>query len=218
MEIAFAARIYRFPAAGYSCAARDNREAHMSERRSKSVESASKKGRRESAIAAGDVVAEATFDLAELVEVEPPCDEGPKARHGARNWRTLLSGASPREVLARLMSNDPLGLRSCIAAVLAERVYLLEHDRVFVRAVARIARFALRYRGQPELELWLRQQVDEAVLELLDEDSEGPRAPSDAPDGLSELARPLSVEPESARAACEAFNRLTFESAPPSRR
>ena len=128
----------------------------------------------------------------------------------AKGWRAWLAGASPREVLARLMCGDPLDLRSRIASVLDERAYLIEHDRLHLRAVARVARAAPRYRGQPDLDPWLRRHVEEALDELLEESEPDEPSPT-TPWGLEGLARPLGIEPASARAACLAFNRLPLE-------
>jgi len=159
-----------------------------------------------------DAVAEPTLELASLIERDAAQDPPVRARSARPHWRALLSGSSPREVLARLMSGDPLSLRPCIAAVLAERLVLIEPDRVFLRAVARIARFAVRYRGQPEIDVWIRQQIEETVLELLDDDAEADEGVGVFEDsGIGDLARPLGIESSRARAACDAFNRLTLE-------
>jgi hypothetical protein len=108
------------------------------------------------------------------------------------------------------MCSDPLDLRSRIAAVLDERAYLIEHDRLHLGAVARVARAAPRYRGQPDLDPWLRRHVEEALDELLEESEPDEPSPT-TPWGLEGLARPLGLEPASARAACLAFNRLPLE-------
>jgi DNA-directed RNA polymerase specialized sigma24 family protein len=99
----------------------------------------------------------------------------------SKGWRTLLAGASPREVLARLMCGDPLALRPRISAALDEGAYLIEHDLLHLRVVARIARAAPRYRGQPELDAWLRRHVAEALAELVTELTEATAAEVAAP-------------------------------------
>lgn len=129
-------------------------------------------------------------------------------------WRAILSGASPREVLARLMAGDALGLRARIALALREHCLVLDADRVFLRAAARIARYASRYRGQPELDEWLRGQLDDALAELVEDDAElvsGSAAALEAASGLSDLARPLGFSGSELHAACSAFNRLPLE-------
>ncbi len=126
------------------------------------------------------------------------------------HWRQILSGSRPREVLARLIAGDPLDVRRHVTALLRARSYLLDADRVYLRAVARCARFALRYRGQPGLETWLSERVEEALLDLLHEDLEAERRkelPGDvALAGLEDLARPLGLDPGRMRAVCVAFN------------
>jgi len=125
--------------------------------------------------------------------------------------RALLAGGSPREILARLVDGDPLGLRAVVYERLRARAYLLEADRVFLRSLARVARYAPRYRGEPELALWLAGMVDEALLDLLDEDREGAAPAPPADDTLAGLARPLGLDPGAMRAACARFHALPEE-------
>lgn len=130
------------------------------------------------------------------------------------DWRTLLSGASPREVLARLMAKDVLELRRRIAELLAERCYLLDADAVFLRAVARVARFSTRYRGDPPLDAWLRGQLDDAIGDCLERAHEAPTntVDVDAPaSAFTELARPLGLDPTRMRAVCATFNALPLD-------
>ena len=138
-----------------------------------------------------------------------------RTRDGDRagDWRAVLSGASPREVLARLMNGDPLGIRRVVAERLRLRAYLLDADQVQLRAVARCARFAARYRGQPPLECWLAEWVDEALLERVAEELERADAPGGG--GLAgggavfrHLSVPLGLDPACMRRACARFNAL----------
>jgi DNA-directed RNA polymerase specialized sigma24 family protein len=128
------------------------------------------------------------------------------------HWRQLLSGSSSREVLARIHPGDPLELRRLAGERLRERAWLCDADRVFVRAVARCARFAVRYRGQPELKTWLGERVDEALADLLREDLEAERAGQppepEASAAYEDLARPLGLPPAAMRGVCVAFNQL----------
>ncbi|MBM3991925.1 MAG: hypothetical protein FJ298_13075 [Planctomycetes bacterium] len=136
---------------------------------------------------------------------------------GRRTARALLSGATPREVLARLMAGDPLGLRARVAAALANEALFLDSDRALLRASAHVARFAPRYRGQPEPEAWLAARVLAAVRELADEEHEGvgregvgqaagvgQEAALPAP--LCELAAKLKLDPLALARACAALN------------
>src|SRR5687767_2341511 len=74
----------------------------------------------------------------------PPPQVPTRGRERAVDWRVILAGASPREVLARLMNGDPLGLAVVVEQRLRVHAYLLDADRVFLRAAARCARLAVR--------------------------------------------------------------------------
>lgn len=131
------------------------------------------------------------------------------AREG---WRSLLSGMSPRETLARLLQGDPLELRRVVSRRLSERAYLFDADRVHLRTLAHCARYAVRYRGSPPLDQWLTQIVDQALLDLLREDVEAQRRaePADPQEhaALIHLALPLGLEPKAMRRVCLAHNLL----------
>ncbi|HVS11670.1 MAG TPA: hypothetical protein VMS76_17515 [Planctomycetota bacterium] len=150
-------------------------------------------------LAAGDLARDQDSNAADIAQRRP-------------HWRQLLSGSSPREVLARILPGDPLELRRLAGERLRERAWLCDADRVFLRAVARCARFAVRYRGQPELKAWLGERVDEALADLLREDLEAERAGQPAEPEASaayeDLARPLGLAPAAMRGVCVAFNQL----------
>jgi len=135
----------------------------------------------------------------------------PRRVERALDWRAILAGATPREVLARLMNGDPLGLARVVEARLRARAYLLDADRVFLRAAARCARLATRYRGDPPLAAWLAERVDESLLELVDEELEALASgiePERAPEVFESLARPLGLDPTRTRRACAVHNAL----------
>ncbi len=122
---------------------------------------------------------------------------------------TLLCG-SPREVLARIVPGDPLAIRDVVADVLRSQCLFLDADRVHLRALARTARSALRYRGSGlELRTWLIAQASDAVAEILAEDLDTPRV--DPGSAFVQFARPLGLDPEVMRRGCVAFNRLPIE-------
>jgi DNA-directed RNA polymerase specialized sigma24 family protein len=129
------------------------------------------------------------------------------------SWRKLFSG-TPREVLARLVQDDPLGVRDAVGARLRADALLLDADRVHLRALARISRFANRYRGRPELPAWIESAVAEATQEVLREEHDAGRDPACAQSGsatvFASLAPPLGLEPSAVRAACAAFNALPY--------
>lgn len=148
----------------------------------------------------------------------------------ARDAAALLVG-SPGQVLARIVPGDPLAVRDAVASVLREECVFLDADRVHLRALARIARSALRFtaartstaargvaagrgvaaargvgRPEPQLEAWIRTEVAASVAELLREAVEMPRA--DPGSAFAQFARPLGLDPEAVRRGCAAFNRL----------
>jgi DNA-directed RNA polymerase specialized sigma24 family protein len=122
-------------------------------------------------------------------------------------WRAILSGASSKVVLGRLVAHDPLHLAECVARRLEEDAWLLDGDRVLLRAVALCARRSGRYHGRPDLETWLGRIVDEAVKQLMDEDQQAEiTGETQYPAVYRDLARPLGLEPSAMRSACNAFN------------
>lgn len=136
--------------------------------------------------------------LADLEPARPAADPP--------DWRALFAPSSPKDVLARLVQDDPLGLRARIAIELRDACYLIDADRVELRALARVARAAPRYDGRPELRAWLSSLVRESIEELVRDEVERD-ASLDASGALHELARPLGLEGASMQRACAAFNR-----------
>jgi hypothetical protein len=132
---------------------------------------------------------------------------------GPLDWRRWLSGASPREVLARIVPGDPLGLRARVARALEERALLVDADRARLAALARVARAAPRYRGHPELDAWLAEHVGRAldVLACGDESALGPDGEARVADAFDELAPRLGLDPTDLRRAAAAFHRLPGE-------
>lgn len=128
-------------------------------------------------------------------------------RRGARaSGRALLAGGTPREVLARLVAGDPLELRARVAAALASEALFVDPDRAFLRAAAHVARFAPRYRGQPDLDAWLEARVLAALRELAEEARESSVHGREVPAALVELAAKLKLEPAALARACAALN------------
>lgn len=131
------------------------------------------------------------------------------------DWRSALAGRRPGEILARLVDGDPLALRPAVCACLRRGAWLLDADRVHLRAIARCAQRGVEYRGDPPWPEWIRAVVDEAVLDLLREDAEAHAAGADpSPDEearLATLARPLGLDVRVARAAVVAFHRASLD-------
>lgn len=119
-------------------------------------------------------------------------------------WQDWFRSRSPREILSRIAPGDPLRLRPRIGAFLEQRALLLEADAMQLRALALVARAAVRYRGQPELDLWLLDRIREAAEELI----EDPQRSTAEASAFELLGRPLGLDPQGLRRATERFNRL----------
>lgn len=130
----------------------------------------------------------------------------------------LLLTGTPREILARIVPGDPLGLRDRTAQRVRERSVLLDVDRAVLRAFALCASAAVAWRGRPALEHWLAERVDQAIDQVLEEEDgrlsdqdPAPREPGSGAlprDPFTLLAAPLGLDPGAARSACARFNRL----------
>ncbi len=123
--------------------------------------------------------------------------------------RALLFAGTPREVLARIVDGDPLGLRPLVVAALRRGAWMMDADRVHLRALALCARQGATYRGRPALDDWLAARVDEAVDDLLDEERAAGASP--AGEAFAALARPLSLRADDLRAACARFHARPHE-------
>jgi hypothetical protein len=98
--------------------------------------------------------------------------------------RTFLEphvGKSPEEILARLQGADPLGIHGLGMSLLRSEAYLIDPDRLYERALARIA-FTASMASRDELgPEWLQEVVSTAIERILDEDREGERTSAGAP-------------------------------------
>lgn len=126
----------------------------------------------------------------------------------AAAFQHLLLTGSAAEVLARIVPEDPLGLRARIAARLEEDALLLESDGVLLATQALCALQASTWRGQPELSRWLGERIEEALEEHLADDGFGPPRTAS---GLEAFARPLGLEPRALAEGCARFNGLRLE-------
>lgn len=151
---------------------------------------------------------------------------GRVGREGADRVAALLVG-SPREVLARIVPGDALGVRAVAAQRLRARALLLDGDRLHLCAMARCAREAPTRRGA--LGAWLGRCVDSAIDALLaEETSSDPPGPGDAhpsrgtpssteraasapPGALAQFAEHLGLDVEAAQRGRRAFHRLPLE-------
>ncbi len=131
------------------------------------------------------------------------------------DWRRFLASGSPREVLARLVDGDPLGVRVTVAERLYQSRQLLDAERVWLRALARIARFSCRYRGRPEFSVWRDERCDEAIADILEEERAAVQGGEPSAEATGEvfklLAEPLGIGAQEARRACVALHDCSLE-------
>jgi len=124
----------------------------------------------------------------------------------------LLSGANASQILEKIAPSDPLGITARCGARLHSRAQLIAHERAVARSLAQTAYAALRYRGQPELAVWLDAQIDRALDMLLNDDREDEAAgrPTDEPwdPRFAFVSEVWGVSPALARRACVVFNAL----------
>jgi hypothetical protein len=126
---------------------------------------------------------------------------------------SLFAPSAPRELLARLLDGDPLGLEERARRHLEEQALLLDPERLFLRAVARAAFAGARRDGAAPSAAWLDDQVERAAADLRAEDRADERAGADTDPGEARyafLAEALGVVPEVARRACVVFNDLPW--------
>lgn len=142
--------------------------------------------------------------------------------------KDLLLVGTEREILARIVPEDPLGLLELCGRRLRERNLILDADRVVLRAFALTASQASSWRGRPGLAPWLAARVDEAIDQVLAEaqarlaadavfaaDPDAP-ASEDAPresrhdafGSLAFFAGPLGLDAAALDRACVRFNLL----------
>jgi hypothetical protein len=95
--------------------------------------------------------------------------EVPRTERGA--VAKLLAGRDRQEILRRILDGDPLELAQLCMRRLGDRAYLIDGDRLLLRAVARTAHAAPRWHGKPALDDWLLARVDAAMEDLVEEDA-----------------------------------------------
>jgi hypothetical protein len=121
----------------------------------------------------------------------------------------LLSGQSPREILARLIEGDPFHVAERCTARLRDRALLIDTERLTLRSMARIAYAGFLHRADLPLHTLLTSCIDRAIEDLMREDREEERAqllPVDHRYGF--VSQALGIEPGLARRACIVFNSL----------
>lgn len=126
----------------------------------------------------------------------------------------ILGGGSSAAILARLLDGDPLDMDGRCFARIRHHAVLVDGDRLYQHATARVAAQALYYEGKPPLARWLQLRIDEVIRILLDEDLQAeldgrpPEGPTDPACGF--LIDTLGVEPPLARTCAVVFNNLSI--------
>lgn len=122
----------------------------------------------------------------------------------------LLASGTAKEVLERILVGDPLGVVDRARAWLDTHAFLIDSNRLGLRAMAHAAHSARRYRGKPDLHTWLELLMERSVKELVDEDREdernGVRVVVDEVAPYAFIADALGIESALARRACVIFN------------
>lgn len=127
----------------------------------------------------------------------------------------LLQGHDARTILERIGSpEDPLGIGALSSERVLQLVVFLDHERVALRALARIAHEAVAdpHAGRPNLHGWLVARVDQSVQDLIREDYEAlrlgrPFTDSDHP-YYAEFSELTGIEAERVHETCTLFNLL----------
>ncbi len=134
-------------------------------------------------------------------------DGPPAVASDAAKW---LNGASARDILDKLIRDDPLGIEPRCALRLHERAILIGRERVVMRAMAQVAYRAKDYRAWQPLDAFVRVNIDRAIDGLIERDREDERArlPHEDDEAWGFLTRALGVGADQARRAAVAFNDL----------
>lgn len=135
---------------------------------------------------------------------------GERERFPGDEW---LVGDSPRQVLERLVDQDPLHFEDHCRLFLRQEGYVLGLERLVLRSMARVAMEAMSYQGKPALSEWLRGRVRVAADELLreqwaEEYRDLPPMESEDRDLFLEFAEVTGIEPGLSRLACAELNQL----------
>ncbi len=137
----------------------------------------------------------------------------PRTERGAA--AKVLAGRDRREILRRIIDGDPLELSQLVMRRLVERAFLIDGDRVLLRAVARTAHAAPKWHGKPPLDEWLVQCVDASMEDLVQEDAGsaffGMAVHENADSHFAFIAKAFGVDTSTALEMVATFNSLPEE-------
>jgi len=95
-------------------------------------------------------------------------DAGGESYPGER----LLRQPSPIDVYRKISAGDPFRLQERCGRFLRERCYLVEVDRLTEECRRWVAVTSMTYRGDPDLDTWLTERIDLALVHVMREDIE----------------------------------------------
>jgi hypothetical protein len=129
------------------------------------------------------------------------------------SWIWDLAARDPEALYNRLLEHDAIHLQARVPDRVAARHYLLDAERVFRRAAARLVYAAVRAAApSPEdSEQWLSDRIDEAIDDCLRLDGEAHRQGKPAAESLDHYAQfhwSFMVPRENTLAVSVAFNSL----------
>jgi len=137
---------------------------------------------------------------------------GPSPKVERAAWPSFLRGKSSEEILPRLSEGDPLHLREGSARRLREIWFLLDPDRVYLRALAVCADAVPCEEPPADLSAWTQGKIDLAIQQLVSKDLDAelahPELLTDEEKNFPLLTDCLMLEPDLVRAASVAFNSL----------
>lgn len=124
----------------------------------------------------------------------------------------LLVQGNPRRLLPVFVEGDPGGIRRrCIRRIEA-RSLIVQSDRLFLRAAARIASAMQEYRNEIlQVASWLDHWIDRSIDEILEEDRAACEKGEPSTGAFAELAQQCDMPLEEVRRTVVSFHSLEEE-------
>jgi hypothetical protein len=128
------------------------------------------------------------------------------------SWPSFLRGEHATHIADRLAEGDPLRVRERSARRLREVWFLLEPDRLFLRAIAVCAEGAMVEDPPKDMEAWVLAKIDLAIEQLVRRDRTAeeahPELLEDEEKVFPLLTHSFLLEPDTVRRVTVGFNRL----------
>jgi hypothetical protein len=127
----------------------------------------------------------------------------------------VLAGGTPSEVYRRLTDGDPLRIADLVLSGMSTEAVLWHPIRLVRATVARAAHDSWTYRGEPALDIWLRDCFHKAVelvtVQIQSEELQGLPPEGDEVANTDFYSRMLRLEPPLVRRAILEFHALPLE-------